>query len=87
MIAALLVDDDQPVRVAVERDADVRPARDDCFLEQLRLGRSAVVVDVEAVGLHADRDDVGAELPQSVGRDMVGRAIRAIDDDLQAVEA
>ena len=44
------------------------------------------VVDVEAVGLDAERDDVGAQLPQGLGRDMVGGAVGAIDDDLEAVE-
>ena len=52
-----------------------------------RMGRAATVVDVEAVGFDAERDDVRAELPQRLGRDMVGGAIGAIDDDLQAVEA
>ena len=38
---ALLVDDDQPVGVAVERDADVGAARDHRLLQQLRVGRAA----------------------------------------------
>ena len=50
------------------------------------MGRAAAVVDVEAVGLHAERDDVGAKLPQRLGRDMIGGAVGAIDDDLQPVE-
>ena len=29
------------------------------------------------------RDDVGAELVEHVGRDVVGRAVRAVDHDLQ----
>jgi hypothetical protein len=49
-------------------------------------GRAAAVVDVEAVGRDADRDHLRAELPQRGGRDLVGGAVRAIDDDLEAVE-
>ena len=37
---ALLVDDDQPVGVAVEREADVGAARDHRLLQQLRDGSS-----------------------------------------------
>ena len=87
MMWPCLVDDDQPVGVAVERDADVGAARDHRLLQQLRLGRAAVLVDVEAVGRDADRDDLGAELPQRLGRDVVGGAVGAIDHDLEAVEA
>ena len=83
---ALLVDDDQPVGVAVEREADVGAARDHRFLEQLRMGRAAVVVDVEAVGRDAERDHLGAQLPQRLGRDVVGGAVGAIDHDLEPVE-
>ncbi len=50
------------------------------------MGRAAAVVDVGAVGRHAERDDVGAELPQRLGRDVVGGAVGAIDDDLEPVE-
>ena len=87
MIAALLVDDDHAVRVAIERDADVGAA-----LHGLaRMAPGAVephlVVDVEAVGLDADREHLGAELAQRFRRDLVGGAIGAIDDDLEPVEA
>ena len=84
---ALLVDDDQPVGVAVERDADVRRRSRRPFpAAALRCGRAAAVVDVDAVGRDADRDDLGAQLPQGRGRDLIGRAIGAIDDDLEPVE-
>ena len=82
----LLVDNDQAVRVTVERQADIRAARDNRFLHQPRMGRAAVVVDVETVGRDAERDHLGAELPQRVGRDMIGGAVCAIDDHLEAVE-
>jgi hypothetical protein len=36
-------------------------------------GRAAFLVDVEAVRLDADRDHLGAEFPQRLGRDLVGR--------------
>ena len=37
-------------------------------------------------GSTPNRDDLGAELPQRVGRDLVGGAVGAVDHDAQAVE-
>ena len=82
-----LVGQDQPVGVAVERDAEVGAVGEDVGAEIFRVGRAAVAVDVGAVGVAADPDDVGAQLTQRGGRDLVGGAVRAIDDDLEAVEA
>ena len=60
-------------------------ARTSCtFLDRpQRMRRAAVVVDVEAVRLVADGDDLGAELPQRLRRDLVAGAVGAIDDDAQ----
>ena len=38
-------------------------------------------------GLDADGDHLGAELPECLGRDLVGGAVGAIDHDAHAVEA
>ena len=83
---AALVDDHDAVGVAVERDADVGAHLAHLAAAALRRGRAAILVDVEAVGLDADRDHVGAELPQRLGRDPVGGAVGAIDHDAQAFE-
>ena len=50
------------------------------------IGRAAILVDVEAVRLDADRDHIGAHFPQRAGRHLVGGAVGAIDDHAQAVE-
>ncbi len=84
---ALLVDDDDAVGVAVERDADVGAHFAHLGDQRLRLGRAALVVDVAAVRLDADLDDLGAQLPQRLGRHLVAGAVGAIDDDAQTVEA
>ena len=83
---ALLVDDHHPVGIAVERDADVGAYLVDLVDQRRRGGRADVAVDVEAVRLDADGEDLGAQLPQRLGRHLVGGAIGAIDDDAQAVE-
>ncbi len=83
---ALLVDDDDAVGVAVERDADVGAQLAHLARQRVGRGRADVAVDVEAVRLDADGDDLRAQLPQRFGRHLVGRAVGAIDDDAQPVE-
>ena len=83
---AALVGNHHAVGIAVERDPDVGAHLQHLADERLRRRRAAILVDVEAVGLDADRDHLGAELPQRGGNDPIGRAVGAIDDDAQAVE-
>ena len=83
---AALVDDDDAVGIAIERDADVGAHFAHLAAQRFRRGRAAFLVDVEAVRLDADRDDVGAELPQRFRHHLVGGAVGAIDHHAQAVE-
>ena len=83
-IVAVLVDDDHAVGVAVERDADIGAQLLHLLAQGLGMRRAALVVDVEAVRLVVDGDDLGAQLPQRVGRHLVGGAVGAIDHDAQA---
>ena len=48
--------------------------------------RAAAEIDVLAVRIDAQCDDVGAQLFEHVGTDLVGRAVGAIDHDLEPVE-
>ena len=84
---ALLVDDDDAIGVAVERDADVGPEFLDLVDERLRRRRTAVEVDVVAVRLDADLDHLGAEFPERFRRHLVGCAVGAIDDDAERRKA
>src|SRR5262249_7153711 len=74
------------VGVAIERDADIGAHLAHLLAQGFRRDRAAVFVDVEAVGLHSDRDYLGAQFPQRRRRDAVAGAVGAIDDDAQAVE-
>ena len=64
----------------------VRAVLDDGALERLEVGGAAAVVDVEAVRLGADRDHLGARVGEGLGPDLAGRAVRAVEDDLEAGE-
>src|SRR6185437_322010 len=85
--AALLVDNHHPVGVAVERNADIGAHLVDLADQILGRGRAAILVDVQAIGLDPDLDDLGAELPQRLWRHLVARAVGAIDYHPDAVEA
>ena len=50
------------------------------------MGGAAVLVDVLAVGIDPHRDHFRAQFPERRRGDLIGRAIGAIDGDLQAVE-
>ena len=54
--------------------------------DRLQVGGAAVVVDVEAVRVGVDRDDLGAGLLVRGRADLAGRAVGAVDDDLDALE-
>ena len=56
---AVLIDHDQPVGIAIQRDPDIRAAGDHGFLDQCEVRRPAAVVDIDAVGIDPDRDHFG----------------------------
>src|SRR5581483_6001582 len=80
------VDGDDAIAVPVEGEAHVRVVVDDGPGERLRRGRAAAVVDVLAVGRVEEREHLGAGLREDQRSDPVGRAVRAVEHDLHAVE-
>ena len=65
---------------------EVGAGLDDRARERGRAGRADRLVDVEAVGTVADRGHARAELGEHLRRDLVGRAVRAVEHDVDAVE-
>jgi hypothetical protein len=57
-----------------------------CSITGFRVNGPRHVVDVEAVRMHADGLDVGAELVEHMGGDLVGRAVRAVDHDFHPAQ-
>jgi hypothetical protein len=82
-----LIDQDDAVGIAVERDTDVGAHFAHLAAERFRRGGSAFLVDVEAVRIDADRNHIGAQFPQCFRHHLVGGAVGAIDHHAQAVEA
>ena len=76
---AVAVDGQHAVAVAVEREARVVAALGDGLRQRVDVGGAAAVVDVAAVGLGGQHVDVRAEPPEQRGRDLVGRAVGAVE--------
>src|SRR5690606_7734396 len=77
----LLIADQQPVRIAIERDAEIGALGHHPRAHRLRRGGAAAVIDVEAVGRDAHGDYLRLQLPEHRRRHLVGRAVGAIDND------
>src|SRR5690606_13518013 len=82
--AALPVDEEGPVGVAVERDPDVEPALDDAPRHRVGAGGAAVDVDVLAVGIGVHDLEAGADLREHLRGQQVAGAVRAVDHHLHA---
>ena len=83
---AMLVGHHQPVGIAIQRQAEIRAVPAHLTAEEAGHRRAAAVIDVEPVRLHADPDHIRAQFPQHRRRHAIGRAIGAIDHDLQPVQ-
>ena len=84
--AAVAVDRQHPVAVAVEGEADLGLGAGDALGQRLEVGGAAAGVDVAPVGLDADRLDLGAEALEDRRRGAVGGAVGAVEDDAAAGE-
>ena len=84
--AAVAVDREHAVAVAVEGEADLGLGGGDPLGERLDVGGAAAGVDVAPVGLDPDRLDLGAEALEDRRRGPVGGAVGAVEDDPAAGE-
>ena len=76
----------EPVCVAIQCNTVVGPVLPDGCNQGFRVGGAHFIIDVQAVGRAADGDNLGAQLMKHHGRDLVGRAVRAIDHEFQSSE-
>ena len=83
---AVLVHEDDPIRVAVQGDTEIGAVLLDRLAHHLGVQRAALGVDVGAVGLDPDRDHLGAQFLEDCRGHLVGRPVGAVQHDLQAGE-
>lgn len=68
---AVRVAEDDPVRIAVERDSGIGPMLSDKPADVFRIERAAAVVDIEPVRTDRGLDDLGAEFAEDQRRDRI----------------
>ena len=84
---ALLVYREAAVCVAVVSEADVKTLLDNELLQMLNVGRAAVGVDVEAVGVVVHNECLRAESVEHALGDLPCRAVRHVKAYLLVLEA
>ena len=74
------------IGIAIQCDAEIGPMSQHGITQGSRCGSTEAVVDIEPIGLGADGHDLGPELVENLGRRVVSRAVRTVDDNLQAAQ-
>ncbi len=83
---ALLIHDDQPVGIAIQRNTDMCARRNHRFLQRRNMRRADPVVDIAAIGIDPDGRDLCPQFPNCRRRHLISRPVCAIEDDMQAIE-
>ena len=84
---ALSIDRKAAIGIAVEGETGHGAMFDDGLLQVFEMSRTAVLVDVEPVGLGMNGDDVGAKGCEDFGSDPEGSAVGAVENDGQSVKS
>ena len=83
---AVGIDHHHPVAVAVEGNAEIGLVFAHRTLQSFGMRRTAVEIDVEPVRFDADGNDFRAQLVEHRRRDVVSRAVAAIQHDAHAAQ-
>ena len=83
---ALFADEDGPIRVTIQRDADMRAMAPHRLLQSFRMHGAARVVDVHAVGTVGNDFDFRPEFAQHRRRDLVRRTIGTIHHQFNSLK-
>src|SRR5690606_27482888 len=84
---ALVIHEDNPVAVAIEGDAHVRPFLEHPLAKTLGGGGAALVIDVHSIRLNTHGDHFRPQLAEYVRRDVIGGTVGAVEHDLQTLKA
>ena len=81
-----LVDNQDAIRIAIKGNANICPHFADFFNQARRRCRAHFVIDVETIGLDANRKNFSAQFPECFGSRFVTRAIGTIDHNAQTIQ-
>ena len=79
------VSHDETVCVPVKAHRHLTAGGPALLRQMLGVCRPNAAIDVEAVRRIADRDHIGAKLMKDIRRNVIGRTVGAVDEDLQAL--
>ena len=80
------INQDHPVRIAIQTNPHIRAMGHHGLSGQLRLGGPASLIDVVPVGANANLNNGGAQFPQGHRGHVVSRTIGAINHHLQPIQ-
>ncbi len=75
---ALFIDNNQPVGIAIQRNANMRACGNHGLLQGRHMGGTNPIVDILAVGRNADGGNLCPQLPDCSWCNLIGRPIGAI---------
>ena len=81
------IDGENPIGVTIEGESDIEAALDHASSQDLGMGRSTLVIDVDAVRLCEEHLGLGAPGGEGLGGDAAGRTVGAVESDPQSREA
>ncbi len=86
-LIAFVVDHDHAVAVTVQRDTQIGFFRDHARLQGADVGSADFFIDVNAVWLTTDGNNIGAQLTQYVWRNVIRRTVSAIHHNFKLAQA
>ncbi len=81
-----VIDHQYPITITIEGDTQVRMLGQNGGLQRPHMRGTAVIVDVQPVRLSGKHDDFGTQFTEDARRYLIGRTMRAVDNDLQTGE-
>ncbi|MNF62286.1 hypothetical protein D3C84_439630 [compost metagenome] len=79
-----VIDHQYAITVTIKGNTQVSLLSQDSRLQLPHMGRAAVIIDVQAIGLRGEHHHLGAQLAKDAWSNLVHRTVRTIDNDLQA---
>ena len=83
---AFFVANNDAVSIPVERNTDISFLLQYSFPQEGSIGRAAPLIDIHAIRVDTNRDDICTQFPKRRWRNFIGRAMRTIDNYFHATK-
>jgi hypothetical protein len=82
---AFVVHHNDPIAIAIVGNTQIGFFRQHARLQGTNVRRPDLFIDVEAIRLTAHRDNLSAQLAENIRRNVIGRAVSAVDHHFKAL--